>query len=363
MNKIKISPIMVMNSTQILKQVTWKLSLTSGNLNTVNYALNREILTRRNIASRISRAMASLDRIVTDLKELESFSNRAISSYHSAETQLVKKASFLSNPSSNLSLINDFSTLNMTLGEISSLNFPRNPGDYTNKFYDLSLLASNSSKESITHSNGNNETNNFDEHWIKKQKGVLVGELTPEDAVGFYGNPLYYYLDIITPTSFKGLYHDFVQKNQIGGEAKFSVVNAGVDLGDIQIYEQLVALEAKFQYDSSGFQAKAGGVFQDLGIDGENWKTHLKIGNAEALAEIKDGHIAAGAKADLAKAEGEVKIDIPLLDLDFVLGGDLAFGSIGGEAKLGLQNELSLGLGLFGAGVKFGFEEEEDDEK
>lgn len=55
--------------------------------------------------------------------------------------------------------------------------------------------------------------------------------------------------------------------------------------------------------------------------------------------------------------EGEVKISLPFIDdWKLVVGGDVAYGSIGGEAKVGLKNELSVGLGPVGLGIKFGVE-------
>ncbi|EJS00295.1 hypothetical protein S3E15_01374 [Bacillus mycoides] len=55
--------------------------------------------------------------------------------------------------------------------------------------------------------------------------------------------------------------------------------------------------------------------------------------------------------------EGEVKIPLPFIDdWKLVVGGDVAYGSIGGEAKVGLKSELSVGLGPVGLGIKFGVE-------
>lgn len=120
----------------------------------------------------------------------------------------------------------------------------------------------------------------------------------------------------------------------------------------------MLSTEAKAQFGGGiGGEAKVGVTFNDLGVDHEYGKAHVKVGNAEAGVEAKDGHIGVGAKADLAKGEAEVKVPIPFTDWKVVVGGEAAYGSIGAEVKLGLMNEIDVGLGI-GLGVKFGVEKE-----
>ena len=111
-------------------------------------------------------------------------------------------------------------------------------------------------------------------------------------------------------------------------------------------------------FDKIGGEAKIAGTFNDIGVDHDYGKLHIKLRDAEAGIFAKDW-LPRGfsAKADLAKVEGEVKIPLPFIDdWKLVVGGDVAYGSIGGEAKVGLKNELSVGLGPVGLGIKFGVE-------
>ncbi|MBJ7985798.1 hypothetical protein [Bacillus cereus] len=95
-------------------------------------------------------------------------------------------------------------------------------------------------------------------------------------------------------------------------------------------------------------EAKAGVTFNDLGVDHDSGKAHIKVGNAEAGFEAKDGHIGIGAKADLVKGEAELKVPFPFTDWKVVVGG---------EDKFGLMNEIDVGLGIC-LGVKFGVEKD-----
>ncbi|EMA6343383.1 WXG100 family type VII secretion target [Bacillus cytotoxicus] len=136
-----------------------------------------------------------------------------------------------------------------------------------------------------------------DNHYIFKESGAMIGDIDGYD--------------------------------KIGGEAKGSVIDAGFKVGDFTIHEQLLRGEAKAQFGGGiGGEAKVGVTFNDFGIDHDDGKVHVKVGNAEAGVEAKDGHIGIGAKADLIKGEAEVKIPIPFVDdWKVVVGGEAAYGS------------------------------------
>ncbi|EDX56168.1 MULTISPECIES: hypothetical protein [Bacillus cereus group] len=87
-------------------------------------------------------------------------------------------------------------------------------------------------------------------------------------------------------------------------------------------------------------------LINDIGVDHEYGKLNGKLGGAELSVVAKDGYYDFSAKIDLAKAEGEVKVPLPFTDWKVVVGG---------EAKFGLKNELSVGLGI-GLEIKFGVE-------
>lgn len=87
-------------------------------------------------------------------------------------------------------------------------------------------------------------------------------------------------------------------------------------------------------------------LINDIGVDHEYGKLNGKLGDAELSVVAKDGYYDFSAKIDLAKAEGEVKVPLPFTDWKVVVGG---------EAKFGLKNELSVGFGI-GLGIKFGVE-------
>ncbi|MFS0635124.1 hypothetical protein AB1K84_04425 [Mesobacillus foraminis] len=362
MPEIKISPQGVKMSNSSLRHISGRLSELSAGLSSVRVSIDYEIQSRRSIGSRLSKACYSLDVIENKLKALESFTIQAADQYSRTESFLTGKANSIIHSGFGPAVGPGFARMPFVPGGFGSAGLVAASPYQSTPF---TMAAQKTAVKSAVAGKQNPDKTSPDamERWIQKRTGVLAGELMPEDQDGWYGNPLYYKLDLTVPTTKDTFYHDAVNREQIGGEAQFVLADAGGRINNVAIHEQLVALEAKLQYDATGVQAKAAATFQDIGADADRWKAHLKVGTAEALAEVKDGHIAAGAKADLAKAEGEVKIDIPHFDLDLVLGGDLAFGSIGGEAKLGMQNELSLGFGLFGAGLKFGFEPEEDEDE
>ena len=74
------------------------------------------------------------------------------------------------------------------------------------------------------------------------------------------------------------------------------------------------------------------------------------------FAEVQSGKSFSPVSGTFS-TQGEVKIPLPFIDdWKLVVGGDVAYGSIGGEAKVGLKSELSVGLGPVGLGIKFGVE-------
>ncbi|CUB35331.1 hypothetical protein BK742_11765 [Bacillus thuringiensis serovar pingluonsis] len=87
-------------------------------------------------------------------------------------------------------------------------------------------------------------------------------------------------------------------------------------------------------------------LINDIGVDHEYGKLNGKLGDAELSVLAKDGYYDFSAKVDLAKAEGEVKVPLPFTDWKVVVGG---------EAKFGLKNQLSVGFGI-GLEIKFGVE-------
>ncbi|WP_028402312.1 WXG100 family type VII secretion target [Ectobacillus panaciterrae] len=194
---------------------------------------------------------------------------------------------------------------------------------------------------------------NADNHFIVKQSSALIGGT---DKTNFFAKALRYDIDSQLPKNFRTFFGDIASFDKIGGESKGALIDAGFKAGDFDIHEQVVSGEAKLQFGGGiGGEAKATATIVDMGIDQEYGKLHAKIGNAEVGVEAKDGHIGFGAKADVVKGEGEIKIPIPFTDWKAVVGGEAAYGSIGGEAKLGLMNELDVGFGI-GLGVKFGVE-------
>ncbi|PFG72789.1 WXG100 family type VII secretion target [Bacillus sp. YF23] len=196
-----------------------------------------------------------------------------------------------------------------------------------------------------------------DNHYIFKDAGAVIGDSIKDNSP--FAQVLNYNTDITLPKNAKTFFDDVNGYDKIGGEAKGAVIDAGFKVGDFTIHEQLLRGEVKAQFGGGiGGEAKAGVTFNDFGVDHEDGKVHVKVGNAEAGVEAKDGHVGIGAKADLIKGEAEVKIPIPFIDdWKIVVGGEAAYGSIGGEAKLGLMNELDVGFGI-GLGVKFGVEKD-----
>ncbi|ADK03689.1 TPA: hypothetical protein QCU10_006082 [Bacillus anthracis] len=96
-------------------------------------------------------------------------------------------------------------------------------------------------------------------------------------------------------------------------------------------------------------------LINDIGVDHEYGKLNGKLGGAELSVVAKDGYYHFSAKADLAKAEGEVKVPLPFTDWKVVVGGEAAYVSIGGDDQFGLKNQLSVGFGI-GLEIKFGVE-------
>lgn len=205
----------------------------------------------------------------------------------------------------------------------------------------------------------NSEANtsiNPDNHFVFKESGAVVGD--PGEKSSVFAQALKYETDIQLPKDMNTFVYDVKSFNKIGGEAKGAVVDAGFEVEGFTVHEQLLSTEAKAQFGGGiGGEAKVGVTFNDFGVDHEYGKAHVKVGNAEAGVEAKDGHIGAGAKADLVKGEAEVKVSIPFTDWKVVVGGEAAYGSIGAEVQLGLMNEIDVGLGI-GLGVKFGVEKE-----
>ncbi|MDI6534803.1 MULTISPECIES: T7SS effector LXG polymorphic toxin [Bacillus] len=157
------------------------------------------------------------------------------------------------------------------------------------------------------------------DHFKFKESGAVVGD--PDKKSSAFAQVLKYETDIQLPKNINTFFGDLTSFDKIGGEAKIA------------------------------------GTFNDIGVDHDYGKLHIKLGDAEAGIFAKDGYRGFSAKADLAKVEGEVKIPLPFIDdWKLVVGGDVAYGSIGGEAKVGLKNELSVGLGPVGLGIKFGVE-------
>ncbi|MRS06938.1 hypothetical protein, partial [Bacillus anthracis] len=56
-------------------------------------------------------------------------------------------------------------------------------------------------------------------------------------------------------------------------------------------------------------------LINDIGVDHEYGKLNGKLGGAELSVVAKDGYYHFRAKADLAKAEGEVKVSSLIPDL------------------------------------------------
>ncbi|GCF79944.1 MULTISPECIES: T7SS effector LXG polymorphic toxin [Bacillus] len=201
-----------------------------------------------------------------------------------------------------------------------------------------------------------NKTSSSDNHIVFKNSGGLGVE--PDKKSGAFAQAFKYETDIQLPKDMDTFSNDLTSFNKIGGEVKGAVVDAGFKVEDFTIHEQLLRAEVKAQFGGGiGGEAKAGVTFNDLGVDHDFGKAHIKVGNAEAGFEAKDGHIGIGAKADLVKGEAELKVPIPFIDWKVVVGGEAAYGSIGGEAKFGLMNEIDVGLGI-GLGVKFGVEKD-----
>ncbi|PLT30785.1 T7SS effector LXG polymorphic toxin [Peribacillus deserti] len=194
-----------------------------------------------------------------------------------------------------------------------------------------------------------------DSHYELSKSGAYTG-LSSED--GLFANAFTYNVEGKVPANMPTLGRDIVTFNQIGGEAKGTLIDAGFKVGEFNIHQEMVRGEAKLHYGKViGGEASAAATFIDLGVDHDYGKLHGKVGEAKVGVEVKDGHFAFGAKADLAKAEGEVKIPLPAIDWNLVIGGEAAYGSIGGEAQFGLVNEVNAGLGI-GLGVKFGVEKD-----
>ncbi|MBJ8042958.1 hypothetical protein JDS78_22305 [Bacillus cereus group sp. N17] len=194
------------------------------------------------------------------------------------------------------------------------------------------------------------------DHFKFKESGAVVGD--PDKKSSAFAQVLKYETDIQLPKNINTFFGDLASFDKIGGEAKGALIDAGFKAGDFTIHEQLLRAEAKVQFGGGiGGEAKIAGTFNDIGVDHDYGKLHIKLGDAEAGVFAKDGYRGFSAKADLAKVEGEVKIPLPFIDdWKLVVGGDVAYGSIGGEAKVGLKNELSVGLGPVGLGIKFGVE-------
>ncbi|MEM5602994.1 hypothetical protein AAHB61_26455 [Bacillus cereus] len=103
------------------------------------------------------------------------------------------------------------------------------------------------------------------------------------------------------------------------------MIDAGFKAGDFTIHEQLLRAEVKAQFGGGiGGEAKIAGTFNDIGVDHDSGTLHVKLGDAEASVFAKDGYYVFGAKADLAKVEGEVKLELPFTDWKLVVGGDVA---------------------------------------
>ncbi|MEZ2648739.1 T7SS effector LXG polymorphic toxin [Bacillus wiedmannii] len=191
-------------------------------------------------------------------------------------------------------------------------------------------------------------------HFIFKESGAVVGDQDKKSNV--FAKVLKYETDIQLPKNVNTFFGDLTSFDKIGGEAKGALIDAGFKAGDFTIHEQLLRAEVKAQFGGGiGGEAKIAGTFNDIGVDHDSGKLHVKLGDAEASVFAKDGYYGFGAKADLAKVEGEVKLELPFTDWKLVVGGDVAYGSIGGEAKFGLKNEFSVGLGI-GLGIKLGVE-------
>ncbi|WJE28284.1 WXG100 family type VII secretion target [Bacillus cereus] len=202
-----------------------------------------------------------------------------------------------------------------------------------------------------------NKTSNSDNHIVFKNSGGLGVE--PGEKSGTFAQAFKYETDIQLPKDMDTFSNDLTSFNKIGGEVKGAVVDAGFKVEDFTIHEQLLRAEVKAQFGGGiGGEAKAGVTFNDLGVDHDFGKAHIKVGNAEAGFEAKDGHIGIGVKADLVKGEAELKVPLPFTDWKVVVGGEAAYGR---EAKFGLMNEIDVGLGLglgIGLGVKFGVEKD-----
>ncbi|WP_255298766.1 WXG100 family type VII secretion target [Bacillus cereus] len=185
-----------------------------------------------------------------------------------------------------------------------------------------------------------NKTSNSDNHIVFKNSGGLGVE--PGKKSGAFAQAFKYETDIQLPKDMDTFSNDLTSFNKIGGEVKGAVVDAGFKVEDFTIHEQLFRAEVKAQF--------GGGI----GVDHDFGKAHIKVGNAEAGFEAKDGHIGIGVKADLVKGEAELKVPLPFTDWKVVVGGEAAYGR---EAKFGLMNEIDVGLGI-GLGVKFGVEKD-----
>lgn len=254
---------------------------------------------------------------------------------------------------SSLSFYNDLPTLNK--GHESYVKVLTNIEDELNRIAEkFETTDENYDPVSESFNKFMKTTTDSSDHLKIKESGAVVGNPDKDDSA--FASVLKYETDIQLPKNVNAFFSDLTSMDKIGGEAKGALVDAGFKAGDFTIHEQLLRGEAKVQFGGGiGGEAKIAGTFNDIGVDHEYGKLHLKLGDAEAGVVAKDGYYGFSAKADLAKAEGEVKIPLPFTDWKVVVGGEAAYGSIGGEAKFGLKNELSLGLGI-GLGIKFGVE-------
>jgi len=373
LGSIKLKPDFIKSSVAAgLNPSISKVANIESGVTVTKYGIDGRILARNNINNRINQARTSIQRIESQLRQLQAVVNTSVDNYSAAESRLASKATAVATVGSQF-------TRQLTGGAraawATDLRLAPEIGGTQAK--EAAPSATTGAKEINTTNLTNSPVTATDQgnqsapgHW--KGDGYLLGDKQPSSAYGIEaGAGLGYY-----EYDWAGLSGFHNGHGQIGGSGKFSGIN-----GQVNIDTNVIDMKNSLDMLSAGGTASVGGksvlplakaearvlnfesrtqldgdipVVGRLGVGGS-----ADILKASAFAGFDNNSLGIGAKASMAEAEGGIYIPIPFTDHNIKLIGGVSAGGAGGEVKVGMETSLDIRVIL---GIKLGVAIEKQDD-